>query len=63
MSGEDITYPEAILWDMDGTIIDSEEYWIVAETELVELFGGTWTHEQGLALVGDRKSTRLNSSH
>lgn len=53
MSEVDIAYPEAILWDMDGTIIDSEEYWIVAETELVELFGGSWTHEQGLALVGN----------
>lgn len=53
MSTEDIAYPEAVLWDMDGTIIDSEEYWIVAETELVELFGGSWSHEQGLALVGN----------
>lgn len=53
MNEVDIAYPEAILWDMDGTIIDSEEYWIVAETELVELFGGSWTHEQGLALVGN----------
>lgn len=38
---------------MDGTIIDSEEYWILAETELVELFGGTWSHEDGLKLVGN----------
>jgi beta-phosphoglucomutase-like phosphatase (HAD superfamily) len=53
VSEVDIAYPEAILWDMDGTIIDSEEYWIVAETELVELFGGSWTHDQGLALVGN----------
>lgn len=45
--------PQAILWDMDGTIVDSEEYWIVAEQELVNLFGGTWTHEDGLALVGN----------
>lgn len=45
--------PEAILWDMDGTIVDSEEYWINAEQELVELFGGTWTHEDGVELVGN----------
>lgn len=38
---------------MDGTIIDSEDYWIRAETELVELFGGSWSHEQGLQLVGN----------
>lgn len=44
--------PSAILWDLDGTIIDSEEYWIVAETELVELFGGSWTHQDGLNVVG-----------
>lgn len=45
--------PEAILWDMDGTIVDSEQYWITAEQELVQLFGGTWTHEDGLSLVGN----------
>lgn len=38
---------------MDGTIIDSEDYWILAEVELVSLFGGTWTHEDGLSLVGN----------
>lgn len=38
---------------MDGTIVDSEEYWIVAEVELVSLFGGSWTHEDGLSLVGN----------
>lgn len=38
---------------MDGTIVDSEQYWITAEQELVQLFGGTWTHEDGLSLVGN----------
>lgn len=45
--------PAAVLWDMDGTIIDSEEYWIIAEEELVHLFGGTWSHQDGLELVGN----------
>ena len=45
--------PQAVLWDLDGTIIDSEEYWIVAEKELVEKFGGQWSHEDGLTLVGN----------
>src|SRR5690606_9402352 len=44
--------PAAVLWDMDGTLIDSEPYWISAETALVESFGGTWTHEEALVLVG-----------
>ena len=43
---------DAVLFDMDGTLIDSEPYWLDAERELVEAFGGTWTIEQGLALVG-----------
>ena len=46
------TYPAAVLWDMDGTIVDTEPYWIIAEQELVEIFGGEWTHEDGLAVVG-----------
>ena len=43
---------DAVLFDMDGTLIDSEPYWLDSEKELVESFGGTWTIEQGLALVG-----------
>ncbi|GLI28919.1 haloacid dehalogenase [Agromyces rhizosphaerae] len=44
--------PAAVLWDMDGTLVDTEPYWIRAETALVESYGGTWTHEDGLQLVG-----------
>jgi len=42
----------AVLWDMDGTLVDTEPYWMAAETVLVERFGGTWSHEQALRLVG-----------
>jgi HAD superfamily hydrolase (TIGR01509 family) len=44
--------PAAVLWDMDGTLVDTEPYWLSAEADLVESFGGTWTHEDGLTLVG-----------
>jgi len=44
---------------MDGTIIDSEPYWMVAEHELVAQFGGTWSEQQAYALVG---SGLLNSA-
>lgn len=37
---------------MDGTIVDTEEYWIESEMALVERDGGSWTHEDGLSLVG-----------
>ncbi|WP_281271922.1 HAD family hydrolase [Microbacterium bovistercoris] len=46
------TRPAAVLWDMDGTLIDTEPYWMAAETVLVESYGGTWTHEQALQLIG-----------
>ncbi len=37
---------------MDGTIIDTEPFWMKAETELVHSYGGTWSHEDALTLVG-----------
>jgi HAD superfamily hydrolase (TIGR01509 family) len=44
--------PAAVLWDMDGTLVDTEPYWMASERELVGSFGGTWTHDDGLLLVG-----------
>ena len=44
--------PAAVLWDMDGTIVDTEPYWIDAEYDIVEAHGGTWSHEHAKALVG-----------
>ena len=45
-------YPKAVLWDLDGTIIDSEPYWLISEQRLVESFGGEWSEADGLTLVG-----------
>nr|WP_205741028.1 HAD family phosphatase [Haloactinopolyspora alba] len=44
--------PAAVLWDMDGTMVDTEPLWIGAEKALVEQHGGAWTDEDSLALVG-----------
>ena len=44
--------PAAVLWDMDGTLIDTEPCWIAAERDLVESFGGTWTQQDTEALIG-----------
>ena len=44
--------PAAVLWDMDGTLIDTEPYWIRCEQELVARYGGTWTDEDALSIVG-----------
>ncbi|MDQ0769102.1 HAD superfamily hydrolase (TIGR01509 family) [Pseudarthrobacter defluvii] len=43
---------KAVLWDMDGTIVDTEPYWIAAEHALVEAHGGSWSHDQAMQLVG-----------
>jgi HAD superfamily hydrolase (TIGR01509 family) len=37
---------------MDGTLVDTEPAWMDAETELVEEFGGTWTHADALQMIG-----------
>lgn len=43
---------QAVFWDMDGTIVDTEPYWIQAEKDLVASHGGTWTDEEAEELVG-----------
>jgi len=45
--------PVAVLWDMDGTLVDTEPYWIEVEAELVAAHGGTWTHADAMNLVGN----------
>jgi HAD superfamily hydrolase (TIGR01509 family) len=45
--------PAAVFWDMDGTLVDTEPYWINAEHEIVESHGGVWTDEYAHELVGN----------
>jgi HAD superfamily hydrolase (TIGR01509 family) len=45
--------PAAVLWDMDGTLVDTEPYWIAEERTLVEQHGGVWTDEHARQLVGN----------
>ncbi len=47
-----LVQPAAVLWDMDGTIIDTEPIWQQSQVELTGRYGATWTHEDGLSLVG-----------
>jgi HAD superfamily hydrolase (TIGR01509 family) len=42
----------AVLWDMDGTLVDSEKLWDVALYEAAEWLGGVLTEQQRLTLVG-----------
>ncbi len=45
-------FPSAVLWDLDGTLIDSEPAWIDAERDLALEHGVEWTDVDGLSLVG-----------
>jgi len=45
--------PKAVLWDMDGTLVDTEPYWYAAEAELVAAHGGLWVPADALGLVGN----------
>nr|WP_325600307.1 HAD family phosphatase [Nocardioides sp.]HXH78142.1 HAD family phosphatase [Nocardioides sp.] len=42
-----------MLWDMDGTLVDTEPYWIETEYAMAEKYGGTWSEEHALNLVGN----------
>lgn len=44
--------PKAVLWDMDGTLIDSEPHWLRSERELAKAHDFDWSEEDGKSLVG-----------
>jgi HAD superfamily hydrolase (TIGR01509 family) len=49
---------QAVLWDMDGLLVDTEPVWTIAEEELAERLGGTWSDELKARIAG----TRLDAS-
>ena len=42
----------AVLWDLDGTLVDTEPYWIATEQALADEHGASWSHEHAMQLVG-----------
>jgi len=53
LAGARSPFPAAVLWDMDGTLVDTEPYWIDTEFELADKYGGTWSEAHALELVGN----------
>lgn len=47
-----VTDLAGVLWDMDGTLVDTEPLWMRSEYALAAEYGAEWTEEDGLALVG-----------
>lgn len=43
---------EAIFFDMDGTLIDTEPYWLASETQLMNRFNYQWTSEDQKNCLG-----------
>jgi HAD superfamily hydrolase (TIGR01509 family) len=44
--------PAAVLFDMDGLLVETESLWFRAEAGLVAELGGTWSDDDSLAMVG-----------
>jgi HAD superfamily hydrolase (TIGR01509 family) len=45
-------FPLAVLWDMDGTLVDSEHYWSISQNRLANQYGGVWTDEDEKGVIG-----------
>ena len=50
-------YPAAVLWDMDGTLVDSEKLWDVALYEAADWLGSGLSTAQRAELVGSNMNT------
>lgn len=44
--------PAAVLFDMDGLLVDTERTWFAVETEVMAGLGAPWGHQHQAALVG-----------
>lgn len=47
-----MTIPAAVLFDLDGTLLDSEDLWWEAECQVVGGWGGSWTREDQAHCLG-----------
>jgi beta-phosphoglucomutase-like phosphatase (HAD superfamily) len=52
MTSTDPQRLKAVLWDMDGTLVDTEPYWMAAQRDLAATHGVEWTADDGRSTVG-----------
>ena len=43
---------DAVIFDLDGVLLDSESAWLAAKRAVVDEWGGTWKEEAGRAMLG-----------
>lgn len=54
-----MTRPAAVLFDMDGLLVDTEPVWTIAEVELCTALGVEFTPEMKAAIVGTSMTTAV----
>lgn len=52
-------FPSAVLWDMDGTLLDTEKIWDISLSDLAVRLGGRLTASVRESMVGSNQSTTL----
>ncbi|MDO4254743.1 MAG: HAD family phosphatase [Kocuria sp.] len=57
----DPVFPDAVLWDMDGTLVDTEEYWFAAEAGLMADHGIAWSQRDSLEMVGTSEKQMIST--
>lgn len=56
-------HPAAVLFDMDGTLVDSEKLWDIGLQELAAHYGGTLSEPARLAMVGTSMAVSMEILH
>lgn len=46
------SWPAAVLWDFDGTLVDSHDYWTAVWADMAARRNGSWSDADTLTLVG-----------
>ena len=59
MSGSGTGRLDAVFFDMDGLLVDSEPLWFEVETQIMARMGGAWSHADQQQLVGGPPSRSL----
>lgn len=50
--GQNSKFFDAVFFDMDGLMVDSEPQWFQSEIEVTQKFGYTWTEQDQIACLG-----------